>query len=366
MAAIVQSLRLQLTLLILLWPLESPLAQTTQNIGSNTPGSENAASLPSDPAMLLSLAARANGLEGSDLQPWHIKVSYQMFDTDGDPQNSGTFEEFWASLNKYKRTYTSENFTQTDFATDAGLFRSGNQEWPGAAEIKVRALLLQPLAEADLQNSSLEKSEHSFGQATLDCVTVKPPPTNKTQYRMFWFEAKLRKRLRIAHHAHPDDSQGAGHNETLYNNIVTFQGRYLARDVKVTDNGKVRLSIHVETIETLPNLDNLNAPPDAIGPITGRIKLPSVTMLALGLVRHRTAPVYPASAKQAHIQGTVVVQAVIGKDGKVSELHAVSGPAQLQQSAIDCVRKWEFRPFVVSGKPAEVESKFELLFVRAG
>lgn len=366
MAAIVKSLRLQLTLLVLLSPVEAALAQTTQNITSNPPGSENAASMPSDPATLLTLAARVNGLDGPDLQPWHIKVSYQMFDADGDPQNSGTYEEFWVSPNKYKRTYTSDNFTQTDVATHAGLFRSGNQEWPGAGEIKVRVLLLQPLIETDLQHGNLENSERSFGQATLNCVTVKPPPTNikvrvmgySDPYPQFCFEPK-NPILRF-------DSQGAGHNETVYNNVVSFQGRYLARDIKLTDIGKVRLSIHIETIETVPALADLNAAPDAVGPITGRIKLPSVTLLALGLVRQRTPPVYPASARQAHIQGTVVVQAVIGTDGKVSELHAVSGPAQLQESAIDCVRKWEFRRFMVSGKAAEVETKFEVLFVLAG
>jgi len=365
MAAIVTILRLQLTLLILLSLVDFALPQTTQYSASN-PANSEAASMPSDPVTLLALAALLNGLDGPGVQPWHIKLTYQMFDTDGDPQNSGTYEEFWASPNKYKRAYTSENFTQTDFATDAGLFRSGNQEWPGAGEIKVRTLLLQPLAETVLQNSSLEKSERSFGQGTLDCVTVKPPPTNvrvrvigyPNPYPQFCFEPK-----------HPIlrfDSQGAGHNETLYNNMVIFQGRYLARDVKMTDIGKLRLSIHVETIETLSNLDNLNAAPDATGPITGRVKLPSVTLLALGLVRQRTPPVYPPSARQAHIQGTIVVQAVIGKDGKVSEVHAVSGPPQLQQSAIDCVRKWEFRPFLVLGKPAEVETKFEGLFALAG
>jgi TonB family protein len=355
---------LQLALLIPFSLLESAQTQTTQNIAPNPAGS--ALSMPSDPATLLSLAARVNGLDGGSMAPWHIKASYQVFDADGDPQNSGSYEEFWVSPNKYKRTYTSDNFTQTDVVTDAGLFRSGNQEWPGAGEIKVRVLLLQPLTETDLQHGNLEKSERSFGQATLNCVTVKPPPTNikvrvmgySDPYPQFCFEPK-NPILRF-------DSQGAGHNETVYNNVVSFQGRYLARDIKLTDIGKVRLSIHVETIETVPALADLNAAPDAVGPITGRIKLPSVTLLALGLVRQRTPPVYPASARQAHIQGTVVVQAVIGTDGKVSELHAVSGPAQLQESAIDCVRKWEFRPFLVSGKPAVVETKFEVLFVLAG
>ena len=47
------------------------------------------------------------------------------------------------------------------------------------------------------------------------------------------------------------------------------------------------------------------------------------------------------------------------------EAHAVSGPIELQEAAIDSVRKWEFRPFLVMGEPVEFESKFEVFFALA-
>jgi hypothetical protein len=184
---------------------------------------QNATPMPSDPAAISSLAAGANGLDGPGVQPWHIKVSYQTFDSDGDPENSCTYEESWVSPRKYKRSYASTNFTQTDFATDGGLYRSGNQDWPGPVEMKVRALLIQPLAAGiNLQQSKLEKGDRSFGQATLQCISIRPQKANITVRVMgypdtfphFCFEQK-EPILRFV-------PQGGGENDTVYNNVIRF------------------------------------------------------------------------------------------------------------------------------------------------
>ncbi len=61
------------------------------------------------------------------------------------------------------------------------------------------------------------------------------------------------------------------------------------------------------------------------------------------------SPVYPAIAKAAHIQGTVVLQALISPEGKVENLHVVSGPPMLQAAAVDAVRTWTYRPYLMGG-----------------
>jgi TonB family protein len=342
----------------------SVCAQTPQNSASSaSTAGQSANPMPSDPAAILSLAAGANGLDGPDVQPWHIKVSYQTFDYHGDPEISGTYEEFWISPRNYKRSYASANFTQTDFATDGVLFRSGNQEWPGSRETMVRELLIRPLgAGVDLQQSKLVKTDRSFGQTTLQCIAVRPRKTNAITvigypetFPHFCFEQKA-PILRF-------DSEGGGENDTVYNNITRFQGRYLARDVKVANEGKQCMTLHVDTLESLSNATEFTPASDAVGPLNGRMALYPGNIKEL--ILKMPPPVYPASAKQAHIQGTVVVQAIIGKDGKVTEAHPVSGPSQLQQAAADCVRKWEFRPFLVMGEPVDFETKVEVFFAIA-
>ena len=67
-------------------------------------------------------------------------------------------------------------------------------------------------------------------------------------------------------------------------------------------------------------------------------------------------PDYPAEAKKARIQGTVLLDAVIGKDGTVEKLTVVSGPPALQSSSLDAVRQWTYKPFLLNGDPVEVKT----------
>jgi TonB family protein len=71
---------------------------------------------------------------------------------------------------------------------------------------------------------------------------------------------------------------------------------------------------------------------------------------------HHVDPVYPPLAKQAHIQGTVVFRIVVDKDGAVKNLMMVSGHPLLVPAAQEAVRQWRYEPFLVDGKPVDVQS----------
>ena len=79
-------------------------------------------------------------------------------------------------------------------------------------------------------------------------------------------------------------------------------------------------------------------------------------------VVQRIMPVYPTQARSQHVQGEVLLQALIGKDGSVADLRVVSGPDVLATSAIDAVRRWRFKPYEVNGQPAEVETNIRVNF----
>ncbi len=76
-------------------------------------------------------------------------------------------------------------------------------------------------------------------------------------------------------------------------------------------------------------------------------------------------PKYPPAAKKAHIQGKVVLDAIISEKGAVENLKVVSGPSELQQSAMDAVRQWTYRPVVVNGAPVEVETTVNVTYTLA-
>jgi protein TonB len=85
-----------------------------------------------------------------------------------------------------------------------------------------------------------------------------------------------------------------------------------------------------------------------------------------GLLVHKVQPMYPALAKTAHIQGVVVIQAVIGKDGAIQNLHVVSGPPMLIQSAMEAVRQWRYKPYYLNGDPVEVDTTINVNFSLSG
>ena len=71
------------------------------------------------------------------------------------------------------------------------------------------------------------------------------------------------------------------------------------------------------------------------------------------LLEHRT-PVYPRLAIQTRVQGVVVLEAVITKEGNIESLRVVSGHIYLVQAAVDAVRQWRYRPTLLNGEPVEV------------
>ena len=94
-----------------------------------------------------------------------------------------------------------------------------------------------------------------------------------------------------------------------------------------------------------------------------RAKPPVISSgVATGMLIQKTAPVYPMAAKMTHLSGTVVLQAIIAKDGKIRDLHAVSGPDILRQAALDAVKNWRYRPYMLNNEPVEVETSINVVF----
>jgi periplasmic protein TonB len=77
-------------------------------------------------------------------------------------------------------------------------------------------------------------------------------------------------------------------------------------------------------------------------------------------------PVYPALARQARIQGTVVLHAIIGTDGRVNELLVISGHPLLVQAALDSVKQWRYQPTLLNNQPVEVDTTITVSFVLGG
>jgi periplasmic protein TonB len=84
--------------------------------------------------------------------------------------------------------------------------------------------------------------------------------------------------------------------------------------------------------------------------------------VAGGMLIRKTPPEYPSIAKTARVSGTVVLAATITKTGRVSNLQVISGPPMLRQAAMDAVRNWMYKPYLLNNQPTEVQTTINVDF----
>ena len=112
----------------------------------------------------------------------------------------------------------------------------------------------------------------------------------------------------------------------------------------------------------LSSITNIIPPP--VRPTVARP--PMISHMMEGNLIHKIQPDYPPLARQARIQGNVVLHAIIDKDGRVGELQVISGHPLLVQSALEAVKNWRYQPTQLNGEPVEVDTTITVSFVLGG
>ncbi len=103
-----------------------------------------------------------------------------------------------------------------------------------------------------------------------------------------------------------------------------------------------------------------SSPPLVHPDVPARVRVPSTVEAAM--ILQKTLPTYPVIAKAAGVQGTVVLAATISKAGTIENLRVVSGQPMLQQAALDAVKTWRYKPYLLDGQPVEVETSINVVF----
>jgi len=117
----------------------------------------------------------------------------------------------------------------------------------------------------------------------------------------------------------------------------------------VYENGKV-------IFQTPPQSSRHSAKDIGSGPVTVPSKVADEYLI------QRVEPDYPEPAREQHIQGPVVLEALVGKDGAVEKLRTISGDSQRASAANDAVRQWRFKPFFRNGSPEEFQTQITVTF----
>ena len=321
------------------------------------------AALPSDPKALLELAAKTNGLAEPNLRPWHLVVTFSLVDPKGSVSDQGTFEEFWTGPRHYKAAFASGAFSQVEYGTEKGVFRSGSTAFPPEALMQMVYEFIHPipLDVETIDNSIIDLEKRDQGSIKLLCLSDKGLMTSKRATRTTGPTYCLGTDSAAVRITMPNDET----SQLVHNNVATFQGRFVPRELIEAHAGKLALRAHLETLESLKDLDErqFSASPDAVpGPPRALISRNAVE----GLVIKKVPPIYSPIALAARASGIVHVQAVIGPSGTVEAARAIDGPEMLKQAAMDAVKQWVYKPYLIGGQPAEVSTDISVVFTLGG
>jgi protein TonB len=108
----------------------------------------------------------------------------------------------------------------------------------------------------------------------------------------------------------------------------------------------------------LPNL--MASPSKAPTPVLQTLAISQG--VSQGLVVKRVQPVYPASAMRLNIEGAVQLLATVSKSGDISTVKIISGDPQLARAAVDAVKQWKYKPYLLNGSPVEIQTQVTVNF----
>jgi TonB family protein len=363
-----------LAVLAVIAPAQSPAPAAGSSVQA-TPGTPSphtapqSDALPTDPAALLSLAAQQNGLHGAKLQPWHAHATFRATSPQGEVSQQGTVEEWWAGENLYKLILSSGNAQRIIYSTSHGRVAVKSDANLPVALGSVEALALWPIPDPtpeQLRHSHLEivpakTAEHAFtcvlqtflspdGRAMAIRNASGKLDTAITQYCFDQGSAILRTRT---------DRFGTW----IFNSVERFQGQYVAREVDLSWAAGAKWNVTFDTLEVMPSLNSADVTPAADAVLVPyALTVPVSAGVMAGDRIAGDAPPYPEDAERNLIQGTVVLQALILKDGTVGDLSVISGPAPLQQPALNAVKTWCYAPYWFQGQPVDVRTQINVVF----
>jgi len=352
---------------------------SASDFGGQTP---SATASSADPKSLLLAAVAANGVPDRDAKPWHVKISFTLNDSHGTPESQGTFEEFWAAPDKYKRSYATTTFNQAEYATPAGIFRTGNRNTAPSELARIVDQFLHPfnVDQTSIDKAKLQATDVTLGTAKFSCVTVSLDATPEQDIPLNPAMRALRTKLLAPNRSTFCLSQSApilrltitegGSSRIIRNGTARFADHVLPESVEQFSSdssssaGKQVYTAKLVSIEPLEFVrDTIFTPPSDAMPA------PKVISMTEQLTRsqqvHHSYPQYdfetPANGYNVHTAGLVVVVLQVHTDGTVSPLR-VSGPPALQQVSLDAVERWTYKPFQVNGEPVEVVTTATLVY----
>ena len=331
---------------------------------------------------LLAAALKANALGGDELKPWHVKIDFALLSSYGPwdrrggtgggggrtrtvigvgggtaSMSHGTVEEWYAGRYQWSRAYTSDMETWSGAEwrvshTERYEAKPKHMDFAGELlNLRVARPVINPLYQAGTlpPNAMLTVSRLAAGDGqTFNCVLIANSEAFGTQASAEWlmptvcFDTDLHLPL-----------VSSKNTAVQFSDFQPFQGRAVARTVRVLVNGQLDSEMKVTLLEDFDPAANpaaLKPPGDAaLQPYTIEAGDPPLEPI------HEQGTTIPLLPDGTPFRGVLSVGAIVRKDGSVKAAPSPAGPLQGVMDAVGiAVSKWKYKPYLIDGQPVEV------------
>ena len=300
---------------------------------------------------VLLAAVKTNGLGGSGLKPWHLKIDFQYLEFGNAKPQNGTVEEWAVAPDQWRRTFTGPpgmNFSEWSVSRlEKYQSKPGHDPFfPYLTNLRVARPVIDPLYQtANIQpDYEMNIARVTPAGVPLNCVSVVDPGRYAPDTDPDWlfpkycFDQDLHLRLVIS-----------GKTTVEFNDVQLFQGRAVAHDVKVRIDGKLDTDMKVSLLEPLADADRIKPDRDVV---------PQPYQIEPGFQRpdsvYEVAAALPIQTTGFPYRGTFNVPILIRKDGTVKILPGANiYPQELKDALQSAVAKWKYKPYTVDGQVVE-------------
>jgi len=281
---------------------------------------------------------RGSTLEWLPSEPFLLKVEFQMYDLSGVPAEKGTAEESWTRA--------------------------------GGRVLRIESPSLQESTDADDDAKRYTRESFLVRQALLAITRPLPDPPKRQDFVIDAVQQVVEGTERSCFALLPGGSWSpskAAFCTDMDNRLVAMTGplfvitradfrKHVAHEVpmelKLSYEGRTAVTLHVTELDSLPEEP---APANERRSASAPSNLSGAFMAGKSL--KKKDPKYPKEAKKQRIAGSVMIAACISKEGTIAHLDVIASPsALLSESAIDAVKTWTYKPYLLNGQPTVVDT----------
>jgi TonB family protein len=309
-----------------------------------------------DPSTRLHRVGGLYSLDEMHEKPWHLKMDVTVFTDQGQNPQPGTVEVWSAGKNR-RVVFDFGVAKLTRLNTDADYYRSTtDKEIPyRAMELLDREMSAGPSHE-DLQRDFAGMQTHAFGKLKLECIMLTPTAQMKNAplglFPTYCLEPGS-DRLVLMY--------DVGDETTMIQQQGTFRGHTAPIKLQIVEN-KVLVATAAVT-----QLSGYEPQPDDFVPAADMKKGGDIARMSGAVIAGNrltfVQPAYPDLAKLRHLSGTVVLRALIDREGHVRSLRPTNNAdTDFILSAVAAVRQWTYKPYLLNGEPTEVDTTITVNF----